>query len=443
MNTIDEALSYITSAAFYGSKPGLDRTEELLSKLGDPQKTLPFIHVAGTNGKGSVCSILESILTEAGYKTGLFTSPHLVRSNERIRVGKEDISDDDLLKLIADNKSAIESVRDTPTEFEIFTCLALKYFAQEECDIVILEVGLGGELDSTNIIPAPEVAVITAIGLDHTAELGGTIAEIASAKAGIIKPGTGSLSQVVFYGDDAQAEAVIRKKCAGIAELYVADRSRLQVAQSDVFGSRVTVEPYGEMTLSLAGSFQPYNMLTAITAIERLTASGRFTVSGDAIVRGVRGAYWPGRFERLSESPLFVLDGAHNPQGAAAVRSSILALGRPAGKTVILIGVLADKDFGEIARLLHDLADVFVCVEPPSERALRAKSLATVFRWLTKQSGRKVDVYARAGIPGGVRLAIEKAGQNGRVFALGSLYMSGDIRKACKAALRVPEKQGA
>ena len=227
----EEAMQYIHAVQWAGHKPGLTRTRTLLAALGDPHKRLKFVHVAGTNGKGSTAAMLASCLQAAGYRVGLYTSPFINRFNERIQVNGEQISDEELVRLVETIRPAADAMADVPTEFEIITALGMLCFAEQHCDIVVLEVGLGGALDSTNVIDPPECAVITALGMDHVKELGPTIADIAAAKAGILKPG----SPVVSYGGVPEADAVIARTAAEQnAPLHVVDFSKLTVEGGDL-----------------------------------------------------------------------------------------------------------------------------------------------------------------------------------------------------------------
>jgi dihydrofolate synthase/folylpolyglutamate synthase len=308
---------------------------------------------------------------------------------------------------------------DSPTEFELITALAMEYFLYKKCDVVVLEVGLGGELDSTNVIDAPDAAVITAIGLDHTAELGNTIAEISSAKAGIIKPG----GNVVIYEENPEAVGVFESRCETVgASLTRTDFSRLNVIDIGLDGVRFDFSPYRDLFLPLAGSYQPKNAALAITAIESLRERG-YDITDDALHRGIAAVYWPGRFEVLGRNPVFVLDGAHNPQGMAATADS---LRRHFGdkKLVFLVGVMADKDVKAMMGVIAPMAKSFVAVRPPNPRAMDASALAQLLR------GFNVPATPYNDIAEGVRAAVDAAGTDGVVVALGSLYFSGEVRGA-------------
>ena len=417
--TYSEALEYIHSVQWLGSKPGLQRTVELLERLGNPEKQLKFVHVAGTNGKGSTCACIASVLKEAGYKVGFNLSPYILRFNERIQISGEQISDEELAELVAEVKPHAEPMEDHPTEFELITALALLYFYRKRCDIVVLEVGLGGELDSTNVIPCPEVAVITAMGLDHVQVLGDSMTAVARAKAGIIKDG----ATVVSYGGNAEADEVFRTTCEEKnARLITADHGRVTALHSDLHENCFSCAPYGEIHLPLIGRYQLKNACTAITALEALREKG-WQITDENIRQGLASVRWPGRFEVLRSEPLFLLDGAHNPHGMAATAES-LRYYFPDGGIHFLVGVMADKDVETMMELLSPLAADFVAVQPDNVRAMSAEELSC------RLSRFGAEVTAAASIADGVRLVTERAGKDGVACALGSLYFSGDVRQA-------------
>jgi len=412
-------LEYIHSVKWRGSKPGLERTRALLSALGSPEKSLRFVHVAGTNGKGSTAACIAAVLQRAGYRTGLYTSPYTLCFNERIQVDGEHISDGELERLTDEMRPVAGAMEDPPTEFEMITALAMRHFLLQGCGIVVLEVGMGGELDSTNVIGVPEVAVITAIGYDHVAELGPGIADIALAKAGIIKGG----GDVVIYGGEPVSESVFERVSAERgARLGKADFSRIKSQEFSLEAIRLDVVPYGQFDLRLVGAYQPKNALLAITALEVLRGKGYAIGDGD-IVGGLESVRWPGRFEVLGRAPMFILDGAHNPQGAQAAAAS---LRRHFGerKVVFIFGVMADKEVDAMIGELAPLAEAFIAVRPDSDRAMGARELAE------RLSRRGAPVSACDTIGGGVAEAIARAGEGGVVCALGSLYSSADVRAA-------------
>ena len=420
----ESALEYIHAVRWQGHRPGLSRTRTLLAALGNPHKQLKFIHVAGTNGKGSTAAMLDSCLRAAGYHTGLFTSPFINRFNERIQVDGQPIGDEELEQLVERIRPAADAMAEVPTEFEVITALGMLYFAQKHCDIVVLEVGLGGELDSTNVIDPPECAVITALGMDHVKELGPTLADIARAKAGIIKPG----SPVVSYGGAPEADRVIAAAAeAQGAPLTVVDFDRLRVGEGSLEALHFDFDGLENLTLPLVGSYQPRNAAVAITALRVLRGRG-WQIPDEAIRQGLANVRWPGRFEVLRADPVFLLDGSHNAHGMRATVESLKAR-LPGQKFVFLLSIMADKDVDEMLDLLLPLADQFVTVTAHTPRALPAEELASR---IAQRGGR---AEAAGSISEGVRRAIALAGE-GPVCALGTLYFSGEVRQAFKEVNR-------
>ncbi len=416
--TVTEALEYIHSVTWRGSIPGLSRTQRLLELLGNPHKKLKFIHVAGTNGKGSSCACLASILENAGYKTGLYTSPFINKFNERMQINRSIISDSELASLTEKIKPLAESMEDHPTEFELITALAMQYFCDNDCDIVVLEVGMGGELDSTNVIDPPEAAVITSLGLDHTKELGPTLADIARAKAGIIKAG----SCVISYGGTKEGDAVIAETAKKLGvELTTLDFSQVSIHSASLQGCRFSYRSL-DLFLPLVGTYQPYNASLAIETALCLRERG-WGIEDRHIIDGIADVKWPGRFEVLGHEPVFILDGAHNPHGMEATCNSLKKY-FPDEKIVFLTGVMADKDVKGIFSLISPIAKCFVTLRPNNPRAMSAQELATV---LENSFGTKA--FACDDTAEGIRRAKELAGEDGIVCALGSLYFSGDVRR--------------
>ena len=416
--TYQEALAYIHAVHWQGHKPGLARTRALLAALGDPHKQLRFVHVAGTNGKGSTAAMLDSCLRCAGYKVGLFTSPYIIRFNERIQVNGAPIPDGDLVRLVEQVRPAAAAMADVPTEFELITALGMLYFAQQHCDIVVLEVGLGGALDSTNVIDPPECAVITALGMDHVKELGPTLADIAAAKAGIIKPG----SPVVSYGGAPEADRVIAAAAAAQnAPLTVADFSKLTLRAAGLDGQTFDYDGLAGLTLPLLAGYQPRNAAVAIEALRALRGRG-WQVPDSAIRQGLAQVRWPGRFELLRREPPFLLDGSHNAHGMRATVESLQAR-FPGEKFVFLVSIMADKDAGEMLRLLLPLAKAFVTVTAPSPRAIPAAELAARIEAL---GGRAEPADT---IPAAVART-DALAAGGPAAALGTLYFSGEVREA-------------
>ena len=413
-----EALAYIDGVAFFGSKPGLSRITALLEKLGNPQKGMKFVHIAGTNGKGSCAAMTASVLKAAGYKTGLFTSPYLYRFNERMQINGKEIPDGTLAEIVTRVKPLAEAMEDHPTEFELMTAAALLWYQQEKCDIVVLEVGLGGRFDATNIIEMPEAAVIMNIGLDHTAILGDTLEQIAFEKAGIIKPGC----DVVLYEQCDSVTEVVRRRCAEEgAALHIADFSQIHSEFDSIYGQSFSYK--GEAyALPLLGSHQLKNAAVVLELVELLRARGWKLEQGD-VEHGLYAVSWPGRFELLSDEPLFVVDGGHNPQCARSVAENLLHY-FPDKRRILLLGILRDKDYAAVTDLLDPVADEYVCITPDSPRALPAAELGEHLQ----RYGKPVTVCDS--IKDGVSAALDRSDDGSVVCAVGSLYSVGEIR-AC------------
>lgn len=415
--TYEEALSYIHSICWKGSKLGLDRTRELLGKLDDPQKELKFIHIAGTNGKGSTAAMLSSILEEAGYRVGLYTSPFINRFNERMQVNHQPIPDEELAALTEYVRPHADAMADSPTEFELITALAMVWFARQKCDIVVLEVGMGGELDSTNIIDVPEAAVIAAMGLDHVKELGPTMADIARAKAGIIKEG----GRVVSYGGNPEADEVIAAVCrARNASLCQPDFSAIVPGDFSLEGQTFSYKGWRGLRIPLVGAYQMNNAAVVLETVEVLRQRG-WSVSDEAVRKGLADTRWPARFEVLRRDPVFIVDGGHNPHGIRATAESLSRL-FPGRKITFVTGVMADKDVEHILGLIVPLAEQFFTVRPDNPRAMDAGELAARIEAM----GAKAT--ACASVRDGVDRAIQAEGPHGVACALGSLYMSGEVR---------------
>lgn len=417
--TGQEAIEYIHSYNWEKHEPGLHRIRRLLHALQDPQKELKFVHVAGTNGKGSVCSMLAVVLHEAGYCVGLNTSPYITTFHERIRVNGEMISDTELAELTERVRPVAEAMDEHPTEFELITAIAMLYFKKKRCDIVVLEVGLGGELDASNVIDCPEVAVLTAMGMDHMAILGPTLADIAASKAGIIKPG----GAVVSYGGCPEADDVFRRVCADRgAALRELDTAGLGNIRLDLTGAEFDFGKYKGLRIPLAGAYQTRNAAAAVTVLDTLREKG-WKIPEEAIYRGLRKVQWPGRFEVLRQSPLVLLDGAHNAHGMQAAMESLRML-LPGQKVVVVLGILADKDVGEMLDLLVPLTEKAFVIRPDSPRALGAEALCALLH------SRGVQAVACEHVEQAVEAAVRAVGRSGTVCALGSLYMSGAVKHA-------------
>jgi len=361
-------------------------------------------------------------LKKAGYRTGLFISPYIMKFNERMQVNGEYITDDELVELTDEIRPFADVMIDSPTEFELVTALAMQFFLKRECDIVVLEVGMGGRMDSTNVIETPELAVITSIGYDHVAELGPTISDIAGEKAGIIKSG----GDVVVYGGDATVVAVFNKVASDHgARLQKVDFSRILSRKFSLEGVQIDIRPYGEIMLPLAGAYQPYNATLAITALEKLRDKG-YKISDSNIVKGLESVSWPGRFEILGRNPTFILDGSHNPQGMEATAESLRSHFADQ-KIIFVVGVMADKDIDAMMAHVAPLAKVFMTVKPNHERAMESSALAERLKCFD------VPAIDCGLVKKGITEALKMAGENDVVCALGSLYFSSEVREAYNA----------
>ena len=412
-----DAIEYINTPRWLTSRLGLERIRELLDRLGRPQDRLKFVHVAGTNGKGSTCAMLASMFTKAGYKTGLYTSPYLIRFNERIQIDGVQIPDEEICEITEYIKPLADSIFEQPTEFEMVTALGFEYFARHNCDLVVCEVGMGGEFDATNVIPAPEAAVITNIGLEHTQELGGTLTLIAREKSGILKPGC----RAVLYRQSDEVTQVIQSVCRQLdIPLRQTDPQELEVLSSGLEGQDFRYRGRGPYRLSLLGSYQLSNAITALEVVQALRDAG-WTIPEEAAARGLAAAQWPGRLELARRSPDFIVDGGHNPQCVDALAAALESL-YPGRKLIFLSGVLADKDWHSMFRRVLPLAKAFVAVTPDSPRALPAAELAA---WLAQFS---IPVSVQETLDQGVDTALALAGPEDVICAWGSLYSVGEIR---------------
>lgn len=372
--TWDETFEKL-SADWRASAPNPARMQQLLGLLGHPEEHLHFVHIAGTNGKGSASAMLSSILIEAGYRTGTYISPHLSAINERWAVDGENISDERLSEILEIIQPVILSMADTPTKFEILTALGFLYFCQEGCQIVVLEVGLGGRLDATNSIPVPDCAMIMNIGLEHTEILGNTLQEIAFEKGGIIKSG----GDIVLYHQSEEVRDVIADLC--LERSAILHETSPEESQPLSMGAAVCqcfhYKNRKDLHLSLLGKYQIRNACAVLDAVDILIGKG-YHISEAAIRSGLEYARWPGRFEVLQTEPLFIVDGAHNPNGVEALMESVKEY-LSDYKIVFLMGVMADKDYDDMIRLAAPYAAHFIAQMPGEEpdRALEGSALAT------------------------------------------------------------------
>ncbi len=412
---------YIKIAVERGSKLGLERITELCDRLGNPQNRTHIIHIAGTNGKGSFGAMLSTILAESGYKTGGFSSPALTDLTDSFRINGESISADDFNDVMADIIPLCEAMADKPTEFEVLTAAAYELFNRKNCDIALIECGMGGETDSTNVLEYPVLSVITNIALDHTAFLGGTIEEIARCKAGIIKP-----TRPVLYGgnDDGALEIIRSISQKNGSQLTLADKDRVTVLESDINGVVYSDKAFGRLKSQLIGSYQKYNLANVLTAVEILRSEG-MNIPENAVKSGIEKAVWHGRFEVVSRNPLVIYDGAHNPDGIIQAAESISTY--ISGKIALLIGVMSDKEYGLYPEILGKFIDKAFAVIPDNPRSLDSDILARAF------TEKGIDAVSCGSVESGLEQALEYAkSRNIPLIALGSLYMYGEFSQGIK-----------
>ena len=454
-----EVMNYLEKTWRFGSRLGLERVRELLRRLGDPQKQLRFIHVAGTNGKGSTTTYIAAILAESGLKVGVYTSPFILRFNDRVRIldGPDavaarledgetgEITEDDIARIFTRVAETADDMTrdslDSPTEFELITAMALIYFSEQACDVVVLEVGLGGRLDSTNVIDAAEVAVITALGYDHMDRLGNTIGEIAREKAGIIKAGC---KQAILYdprlATKTEAEALdarqaVEEHCAELAvPLTVVGDEWILPMEKTFVGQSFRLHGYARpLYTRLIGAYQPQNATVAIRAVEAFMPE----LSGsEAVYRGLRNARWPGRLEVVSDQPLFIIDGAHNPQAAWQLRHTLeqLAVGR---KLVMLTGILADKEYKPmLEELLLDTPYITEAIFVTEPLIFRKKAAADYLEGIEAFYNEHPEetqpaLHMETAVGQALKDALDCAGKENRILlAWGSLYLATDIKLA-------------
>lgn len=420
--TYDEALEYIHGVSWTFCKPGLQRITELCERLGDPQKNLKFIHVVGTNGKGSTSAMLDSILRAAGYRVGLFTSPYIYEFGERMRTNGKNIAPDELAAITEEVRPIADSMTDRPTEFELITAIALVYFERRRCDVVVLEAGMGGRLDSTNVIRDPLLSIITGIALDHTAFLGDTVEKIAAEKAGVIKDG----APVLYGGESDSAYAVIREVAESRgSSLHRTSHGDIRITSATLDGTAFDYKSWKKVNIRLLGSYQPRNAALVLDAVTLLRDRG-LTIPDAAVYTGLATAAWRGRFEIIMDDPRVIFDGAHNPEGVSAATESVKQyFGNE--RLTVLTGVLRDKDHRYIASRIAEIADEVFTLTPDNPRALTAEEYAEEL----------CDLGVRATAAGDIRtaltMAIDAARASGRtLICLGSLYTYVDIIKIIK-----------
>ena len=411
-----EAIEYIHSRLKFGINPGMQRISALCEELGNPQDSLKFFHVAGTNGKGSTSTMIASALSAAGYKTGLFTSPYVVDFRERIQLDGQMISEEDLARTVEDVKEAcdrLDKIGIVPTEFETLTATAFLYYKRKKCDAVVLEVGLGGLLDSTNIIKTTLVSVITSISMDHTAILGDTLTKIAEQKCGIIKPH----KQTVMYPEQfPECEKVIKETAKNMHNrLVVPNLNECKIIDETIYGTNFTFNKKN-YSVALAGKHMVKNALTAITALK---ISG-IPITDEQIALGISKAKIPARMELIGKSKS-ILDGGHNEGCAYALKAFVERFCD--GRRVGVCGLMGDKDCDTYLKLIAPLFDKLYLTCPDNPRSLDADSLCELSKKYCK------NCAAVASPVEAIKQALEDINKNGgRVVACGSFYLAGEIR---------------
>lgn len=427
MNYI-ESEKYIHSFTRFGSQLGLYRMAKLLTLMGNPQDKLKFLHVAGTNGKGSTVKMSATVLKEAGYKVGMYISPFVIDFRERFQINGEMISKLEFASLASHVAPLVEELAkqgEFITEFEVITAIAFEYFYKNKCDIVCLEVGLGGKYDATNVIKSPLAAIITSISLDHTEILGDTVATIAGEKAGIIKDKT-TVFTYPLQEDDAVA--VFMEQCAKTnSTLVLPNKNNIEILSCDTLGSKFK---YGteKFALSLVGEHQIYNAVAVIEAMRFLATRG-FSIDENVIASGIKHAKFPARFEIMNKTPLIIVDGTHNKQAAEALAKTLSKLDKT--PKIALMGMMADKDYdAALSFVLGECKGGLVTVPTNNPRAIKPELLA--------ETGKKYckNVFCEHDYEKALEKAIAISGENGAVIVCGSFYMASDMRKTIKEYLK-------
>ncbi|OPJ62322.1 bifunctional folylpolyglutamate synthase/dihydrofolate synthase [Clostridium chromiireducens] len=431
--TYNEAMNYITSVGRFGSNYGLERTLRILELLGNPQKKLKLIHIAGTNGKGSTTAMISKMLRGFGYKVGMYTSPYLQEFEERIQINGENINKSVLVKLLEEVKRAIDKVVEEgyehPTEFEIITALMFLHFYKEEVDYGVIEVGLGGRLDSTNVL-TPIVSVITSISFDHTNILGNNLKDIAKEKAGIIKEN----KPVILYPQEQEVEEVVsrvaREKNSKVFNVIKESGKLIDINYED-FNQIVEVETERNtynINFPLLGEHQILNLAVAINTIEVLCDEEKIEIDRNIIEKSLEDVKWIGRLEVLSKKPSIVIDGAHNIDGIKALRKNISKYFK-FNKIYLLLGILADKQVKEMIEVITPIAEKVYALTPHSERAELSEDLKKEILNYNPNTI-AIENYEEA-----FSIVLKEAGEQDLILISGSLYMIGDMRRIITSKL--------
>ncbi|MCK4456112.1 MAG: bifunctional folylpolyglutamate synthase/dihydrofolate synthase [Thermoplasmata archaeon] len=416
MTEYDEALRWLFKLQRFGVKLGLDNVRELLSHLGDPHEKFRSVHVAGTNGKGSVCTFLSSALKEAGYKVGMYTSPHVVRYNERMQINGEEISNERVMEYVSKIRPIAERMGEDPTKhptfFELTTAMGFSYFADENVDIAVVEVGMGGRLDATNVI-TPEVSVVTHLALEHTEHLGKTLERIAKEKAGIIKPGVPVVS--------AEENPVIRRVCdeQGCDLVVVEEDYPYERISFDASGQRLWIgDSSREFKMPLLGSYQLQNVATAYAVLDAMRARG-LDISEESVERGFATAKWPARLEIVRRKPTVIIDSSHNPDGMRNMKEALLeAVGKD--KITFVVGAMSDKDVFPMLEAIAPVAERIICTKPDYWRAMDPEEVEREARKLVD------DVEVVRSVPEAIERAVSLVSEDDVICITGSIFMAGD-----------------
>ncbi len=418
--TYNDAISKIDSLMMFGSRPGLDRIFELLDLMGNPQDKLKYVHIAGTNGKGSTSKMISAVLTNAGYKTGLFISPYIIDFTERIQIDNQMIPHNELTRCVEETFPLIEQLSEKGTiitEFEYITALAFKWYAENNCDIVVLETGMGGTLDSTNVVKDTLVSVITSISYDHTAILGETLSEISAQKAGIIKQNS---STVYFRQGDVSDEVIAEFAKKANSDLIYADEFKLEITEKSIEHTKFICDNK-ELTIHLIGEHQTKNARLALGAVNQLIDKYDFNISNENIIAGFKKAEMPARLELMCKEPIVLVDGAHNPNGMQALANAIKEY-LPNKKIICIMGMLTDKDSNSSLEYIDNLIDTVITLEPNNPRKQTSKELAEkAVKFFDKVY--PMDSYSEA-----IEKALDLADNDSAVLVCGSLYLAAELR---------------
>jgi len=412
-----QCLNYLFDLQKFGIKLGLVNTTRLLNYLGNPHLKYPTLHIAGTNGKGSACAMLGSIISAAGYRTGLYTSPHLVSFTERVRIGRKEIEPEFITEFVNRLKPRID--RDNYTFFEATSALAFLYFAYQKVDFAVIETGLGGRLDATNLVQ-PEVVGITNISLEHTDILGKTLRKIAYEKGGIIKEGVPTVIGPMEAAANKTLIEICRKKSSETISLATSSKWKIDglALEGSKFSAKIGRRTYSALQLNLAGRHQVTNAVFALNVVEELKKSWR--LSDGAVRRGLQSVYWPARFQIWRRKPLVILDAAHNPSGVQILVQAFQDL-LPGKKVNFLFGVMGDKDYSQMLRVLAQIAEKITLVSPKSERAAPVSQLLEIADRLRMKCG------IAASVKSGFGQMLKVGGKDEVLCVTGSHHVIGEL----------------